>query len=120
MNQIIHHKKNYTNLLKKTLQQYRERSVAEKWETSTLPRPHNLPFSKMSEVLFFRFLGYDEAIFFQPVSRSWQKIEPRLSFYSQKRCMYCGSNELTVDYDADQYVTLFCRKCKHQDHYFTK
>ena len=109
-----------TNLLKKTLQQYRERSVAEKWETSTLPRQHNLPFSKMSEVLFFRFLGYDEAIFFQPVSRSWQKIEPRLSFYSQKRCMYCGSNELTVDYDADQYVTLFCRKCKHQDHYFTK
>ena len=94
--------------------------MAEKWETSTLPRPHNLPFSKMSEVLFFRFLGYDEAIFFQPVSRSWQKIEPRLSFYSQKRCMYCGSNELTVDYDADQYVTLFCRKCKHQDHYFTK
>ncbi len=49
-----------------------------------------------------------------------KKIEPRLSFYSQKRCMYCGSNELTVDYDADQYVTLFCRKCKHQDHYFTK
>lgn len=109
-----------TNLLKKTLQQYRERSVAEKWETSTLPRPYNLPLSKMSELLFFRLLGYDDTIFFQPIPRSWQKIEPRLSFYSQKRCMNCGSNDLTVDYDADQYVTLCCQQCKHQDHYFTQ
>src|SRR5690606_25011046 len=46
-----------TNLLKKTLQQYRERSVTEKWETSTLPRPPQLAFSKMSEILFYRFLG---------------------------------------------------------------
>lgn len=109
-----------TNLLKKTLQQYRERSVTEKWETSTLPRPHNIPFSKMSEILLFRFLGYDEAIFFQPIWKLWKKIEPRLSFYSQKRCMYCGSNELSVDYDAENYVTLCCRTCKHQDHYFTQ
>ena len=109
-----------TNLLKKTLQQYRERAVTEKWETSTLPRPYNIPFSKMSEILFFRFLGYDENIFFQPIRHSWKKIEPRLSFYSQKRCMYCGSNELTVDYDAENYVTLCCRTCKHQDHYFTQ
>ncbi|TCB66212.1 hypothetical protein E0H88_13550 [Acinetobacter sp. ANC 4216] len=109
-----------TNLLKKTLQQYRERSVTEKWETSTLPRPHNIPFSKMSEILLFRFLGYDESIFFQPIWKLWKKIEPRLSFYSQKRCMYCGSNELSVDYDAENYVTLCCRTCKHQDHYFTQ
>ena len=54
-----------TNLLKKTLEQYRERALAERWETSTLPRPHNIPFSKMSEVLLFKFLGYDENIFFQ-------------------------------------------------------
>ncbi|ENV32862.1 hypothetical protein [Acinetobacter gerneri] len=109
-----------TNILKKTLQQYRERTLAEKWETSTLPRPPNIPLSKMSEILFFRFLGYDESIFFQPVWRAWKKIEPRLSFYSVKRCMYCGSNELDVDYDAESYVSLFCRNCKHQDHYFTK
>ena len=64
-----------TNLLKKTVQQYRERSVTEKWETSTLPRPPNLPFSYMSEILFFRFLGYDERIFFQPVWRSWKKLK---------------------------------------------
>lgn len=109
-----------TNLLKKTVQQYRERSVAEKWETTTLPRPPNLPLSYMSEILFFRFLGYDERIFFQPVWRSWRKIEARLKFYSLKRCMNCGSDELTVDYDAENYVSLFCRNCKHQDHYFTQ
>jgi hypothetical protein len=109
-----------TNLLKKTLQQYRERATQEKWETSTLPRPYNLPLSKMSHILFFNFLGYDESIFVQPITRLWKKIEPRLNFYSTKRCMYCGSEELTVDYDAENYVTLFCRKCKHQDHYFTK
>jgi hypothetical protein len=109
-----------TNLLKKTLKQYRERSTAEKWETFTLPRPYNIPLSKMSEILFFKFLGYDEKIFFQPIWRSWKKLEPRLKFYSLKRCMHCGSNELTVDYDADDYVSLFCRTCKHQDHYFTR
>ncbi|OTG82249.1 hypothetical protein [Acinetobacter sp. ANC 4648] len=109
-----------TNLLKKTLQQYRERALAEKWETTTLPRPQNIPFSKMSEILFYKFLGYDESIFFQPVWKSWKKIEPRLNFYSQKRCMYCGSNELDVEYDTANYVTLSCRNCKHQDHYFTQ
>lgn len=109
-----------TNLLKKTLQQYRERSVAEKWETSTLPRPPQMILSKMSGILFYRFLGYDEAIFFQPVWRSWKKIQSRLTFYSTKRCMYCGSNELSVEYDASDYVSLNCRNCKHQDHYFTK
>ena len=71
-----------TNLLKKTLEQYRERALTERWETSTLPRPHNIPFSKMSEILLFKFLGYDERIFIQPVWKSWRKIEPRLSFYS--------------------------------------
>lgn len=109
-----------TNLLKKTLEQYRERSLTEKWETFTLPRPHNLPLSKMSQILFFHFLGYDEKIFVQPIVRSWQKIEPRLAFYATKRCMYCGSSDLSVDYDAENYVTLFCYRCKHQDHYFTK
>ena len=109
-----------TNLLKKTLEQYRERAVTEKWETWTLPRPIQLPFSKMSQIFFFRFLGYDESIFVQPVWRSWKKIEPRLSFYSNKRCMYCGSKELSVEYDAQDQVTLLCRNCKHQDHYFTQ
>ncbi|MCH7337050.1 hypothetical protein [Acinetobacter sp. NIPH 2699] len=109
-----------TNLLKKTLEQYRERALTERWETSTLPRPHNIPLSKMSEILLFKFLGYDESVFFQPVWKSWRKIEPRLNFYSIKRCMYCGSNDLIVDYDAEDYVSLICRQCKHQDHYFTR
>jgi len=109
-----------TNLLKKTLQQYRERAIKEKWETSTLPRPYNLPLSKMSHILFFKFLGYDDSIFVQPIIKLWRKIEPRLSFYSTKRCMYCGSEDLTVDYDAENYVSLVCNQCKHQDHYFTQ
>ncbi|ENU24640.1 hypothetical protein F993_00886 [Acinetobacter proteolyticus] len=109
-----------TNLLKKTLEQYRERALTERWETTTLPRPYTIPFSKMSEVLLFKFLGYDESIFIQPVWKSWRKIEPRLNFYSVKRCMYCGSNDLIVDYDATDYVSLICRQCKHQDHYFTR
>lgn len=49
-----------------------------------------------------------------------EKFEARLKFYSLKRCMHCGSDELTVDYDAENYVSLFCRNCKHQDHYFTQ
>ncbi|MBK5649448.1 MAG: hypothetical protein I4N51_22375, partial [Acinetobacter sp.] len=95
-------------------------ALSERWETTTLPRPYMIPFSKMSEVLLFKFLGYDESIFIQPVWKSWRKIEPRLSFYSVKRCMYCGSNDLIVDYDATDYVSLICRQCKHQDHYFTR
>ena len=102
------------------MQQYRERGLQEKWETFTLPRPPQLPFSKMSEILLFNFLGLDESIFVQPIRHAWKKIEPRLSFYSTKRCMYCGSQELSVDYDAEDYVSLFCRNCKHQDHYFTR
>jgi hypothetical protein len=109
-----------TNLLKKTLEQYRERALAEKWETSMLPRPYNIPYSKMSHILFNRFLGYDEHIFVQPVWKAWRKIEPRLNFYSVKRCMHCGSNDLSVDYDAADYVSLICERCKHQDHYFTR
>lgn len=109
-----------TNLLKKTLEQYRERTLTEKWETSSLPRPHNIPLSKMTYILLYRFLGYDDSIFHQPIWRAWRKIEPRLNFYAVKRCMYCGSNDLVVEYDATDYVTLTCRSCKHQDHYFTK
>lgn len=108
-----------TNLLNKTLMQYRKRALEEKWETPTLPRPPAIALSQMSDILYFKFLGYDDAIFVQPVWRSWKKIAPRLNFFSDKRCMHCGSNDLEIDYDAGQNVSLFCRKCKHQDHYFT-
>ena len=82
--------------------------------------PTAIAFEQNEQHPVFRFLGYDENIFFQPIWRSWQKIEPRLKFYSQKRCMHCGSQELTVEYDASDYVSLLCRNCKHQDHYFTR
>ncbi|WP_374254145.1 hypothetical protein [Acinetobacter brisouii] len=108
-----------THRLKKTITQYRERAIAEKWETPSFPRPEHLPISKMSQILYFRFLNYDQRIFSQPIWHLWKKIQPRLNFYSDKRCMHCGSNELDVEYDAGDYVTLTCRKCQHQDHYFT-
>lgn len=108
-----------THRLKKTITQYRERAIAEKWETPRFPRPEHLPMSKMSQILYFRFLNYDQRIFSQPIWHLWKKIQPRLNFYSDKRCMHCGSNELDVEYDAGDYVTLTCRKCQHQDHYFT-
>ncbi|WP_353142822.1 hypothetical protein [Acinetobacter pragensis] len=109
-----------TNLLRKTVEQYRERGLEEKWVTSTLPHPQQLHISKMIEILFFRFLNCDESVFVQPIWKIWEKVEPRLKFYALKRCMHCGSNELDVDYDADNYVSLFCRSCKQQDHYFTR
>lgn len=108
-----------THRLKKTLIQYRERAIAQRWETPCLPRPKDLRFNKMGEILYFRFFKYDERIFNQPIWHLWKKIQPRLSFYSDKRCMHCGSNDLDVEYDAESYVSLICRRCKHQDHYFT-
>ncbi|MEB3767828.1 hypothetical protein [Acinetobacter sp. MD2] len=109
-----------THRLKKTLIQYRERAIAEKWETSNFPRPEHLSLSRMSEILYIKFLNYDQRIFSQPIQHLWRKIEPRLSFYSDKRCMHCGSNQLDVEYDAGSYVSLTCQKCQHQDHYFTQ
>lgn len=109
-----------THRLKKTLTQYRERAITEKWETSNFTRPEHLPLSRMSDIFYFRFLNYDQRIFSQPIQHLWRKVEPRLHFYSDKRCMHCGSNQLDVEYDAGSYVTLTCRKCQHQDHYFTQ
>lgn len=74
----------------------------------------------MGEILYFKFLNYDQRILSQPIWHLWRKISPRLSFYSDKRCMHCGSHDLEVEYDAGDYVSLRCRQCKHQDHYFTQ
>lgn len=109
-----------TNLLKKTLQQYHLRGTNEKWEAYTLPRPHNIPLSKMSEILFIKFLNFDENIFIQPVWKVWKTVAPRLGFFAQTRCMHCGSEALEIDYDAQNYVSLTCQLCKQQDHYFTQ
>ena len=109
-----------TNLLKKTIQQYRERGIKEKWEAYTLPRPYNIPLSKMSEIFFYRFLQFDEQIFLQPVWKVWKTVAPRLGFFAQTRCMHCGSDALEIEYDAAQHVSFRCRVCKQQDHYFTQ
>lgn len=107
-----------TNLLRKTLEQYRKKMVEERWETTTLPRPEQYPKSKMSEILLHKFLGYDDSIFVQPVTHSWGKIHPRITFYAVKRCMNCGSNDLKIEYDQGNQVTMACYDCKHTDHYF--
>lgn len=109
-----------THRLKKTILQYRQRAITEKWETPNFPRPEHLPFNKMGEILYFKFLNYDQKILSQPIQYLWKQVSPRLGFYSDKRCMYCGSNDLEVEYDAKSYVSLICRQCKHQDHYFTE
>lgn len=109
-----------SNLLKKTLEQYRERAVNERWETSCLPRSPMMPLSKMSQILFQRFLGCDEELFMQPMRKAWKTVAPRLQFYAKKRCMNCGSENLNVDYDAKDYVSLKCNVCGHQDHYFVE
>lgn len=107
-----------TNYLKATLEKYKKRAVEERWENYTLPRPEAYPISRMTEILLFKFLGYDEKIFVQPVHFLWKRIEPRLSFYSVKRCMNCGGNELKIEYDQGNQVTMVCYDCKHTDHYF--
>lgn len=109
-----------THRLKKTILQYRQRAITEKWETPNFPRPEHLPFNKMGEILYFKLLNYDQKILSQPIQYLWKQVSPRLGFYSDKRCMYCGSNDLEVEYDAKSYVSLICRQCKHQDHYFTE
>ncbi len=109
-----------SNLLKKTLEQYRERAVEQRWETSCLPRSPMMPLSKMSELLFMRFLGCDDDLFMQPMRKAWKTVAPRLHFYAQKRCMNCGNSDLNVDYDAKDYVSLKCNRCGHQDHYFVE
>ena len=122
-NKLLHAKNEKfinTNLLKKTLEQYRERSLQEKWSTSTLPHPPQLPVTNMAEIFFFKFLGYNELIFVQPVWKLWQKVEPRLRFYAKQSCIYCGSRSLEIQYDANQHVSLYCLDCKHQNHYFIK
>lgn len=109
-----------SNLLKKTLEQYRERAVEQRWETSCLPRSPMMPLSKMSELLFMHFLGCTEELFMQPMRKAWKVVAPRLHFYAQKRCMNCGGHDLNVDYDAQDYVSLKCNTCGHQDHYFVE
>ena len=109
-----------SNLLKKTLEQYRERAINERWETSCLPRSPMMPLSKMSQIFFVQFLGCNDELFMQPMWKAWKIIAPRLQFYAKKRCMNCGADDLTVNYDAKDYVSLKCNVCGHQDHYFVE
>lgn len=109
-----------THLLRATLESYRKRAIEERWETTALPRSPLYPLSRMSEILLYKFLGFDEQIFVQPVNHLWKRIEPRINFYSIKRCMGCGSNDLTIEYDQGDQVSMVCANCKHQDHYFLR
>ena len=79
----------------------------------------NLPLSKMSQIFLYRFYLMMNASLYNRYGKHGARLSRALTF-SLKRCMNCGSNDLEVDYDATDYVSLICRNCKHQDHYFTK
>lgn len=56
-----------------------------------------IAFEQNEQHSVFRFLGYDENIFFQPIWRSWQKIEPRLKFYSQNAVCIAAHKSLLLN-----------------------
>ncbi|AWL28769.1 hypothetical protein DJ533_09405 [Acinetobacter defluvii] len=111
---------NNTNKLRKTLEEYRKNSITRKFEISTLPRPYDLYFSRVSEIFLFHLIKLDENYVAQTIPSIWQNIKPRMEFFSKFNCMYCGSTDLIVEYDDNQSISTFCNCCKHQDHYFTK
>ncbi|MFW1859207.1 hypothetical protein [Acinetobacter defluvii] len=111
---------NNTNKLRKTLEEYRKNSITRKFEISTLPRPYDLYFSRVSEIFLFHLIKLDENYVAQTIPSIWQNIKPRMEFFSKFNCMYCGSTDLIVEYDDNQSISTFCNRCKHQDHYFTK
>lgn len=111
---------NNTNKLRKTLEEYRRTSIERKFEISTLPRPFDLKFSRMSEIFLFQFIKLDENYIAQTIQHIWHNIKPRMEFFSKFNCMHCGSTELSIEYDANNSISTFCNRCKHQDHYFTQ
>lgn len=111
---------NNTNKLRKTLEEYRKNAIERKFEISTLPRPFDLKFGRTSEIFLFQFIKLDENYIAQTIPHIWQDIKPRMEFFSKFNCMYCGSTELSIEYDADHSISTFCNHCKHQDHYFTQ
>lgn len=109
-----------TNRLRKTVEQYRERGLQEYWETGNLERPKELIYSQMSYIFLERLLKFGERAFKQPLWKSWQDIEPRLRFFTDRHCIHCGSRDLQIEYSAHDAVSFHCRRCKQQDHYFIK
>lgn len=108
-----------TNLLRKTVQSYYETAMTEKWESYSILFPEQMPISTMSYILFYRFLNLSDDIYYQPIWKIWQKIEPRLKFYERQHyCISCGSNQVIAEYDNTQSITLYCQECQQRNYYF--
>lgn len=108
-----------TNLLRKTLQSYYDTAVIEKWEFYSIHIPEQMPISTMSYILFYKFLNLSENIYYQPIWKIWQNIEPRLRFYERQHyCITCGSNHVIAEYDNEQLITLYCQDCQQRNYYF--
>lgn len=115
------HKKNddfvNTHLLRKTLEEYAHKIQYEKWETANILRPSDMPMSHMSQILYYRFLNLREDFDYQPLWKIWQSVQPRLKFFAQRRCLYCGSYDVWVEYDQFNQISLKCQHCNRQYHY---
>ena len=109
-----------TNLLRKTLMQYQQRSQQQHWEVPNLPRPPELQFSQMTGIFIQRFLKLDQKIFVKPFWKSWQDVLPKLRFFNECHCIHCGSQNLQIEYSTSDYVSFSCLTCKQQDHYFIR
>lgn len=106
-----------TNLLRKTLLEYEQKIIHEKWETSSLLRPDDMPMSHMSQILYYHVLNLQDNFYYQPLWKIWQTVQPRLSFFARRRCLHCGSYDVLVEYNQFQQVSLRCQLCHRQYHY---
>lgn len=106
-----------TNLLRKTLMEYEQKIIHEKWETASILRPESMPMSHMSQLFYYQFLNLRENFYYQPLWKIWQNVQPRLTFFAQRRCLYCGSHDVWVEYDQFQQISLKCQMCHRQYHY---
>lgn len=107
-----------TNLLKKTLYDYYQYIIEQKWETGNNYRPKNLPISTMSSMFFITFLNLNDDFYYKPVWAIWKNIAPRLNFYEQRQCTMCGSDDVIISYDQNRQITLYCQQCHQQNYYF--
>lgn len=107
-----------THLLRKTLIQYRERSQRERWEIPNLPRPAEMPYSAMTRILLFDYLQLNERAIVQPLWKCWQDIAPQLQFFEHQQCIHCGSTDLDTQYKTLTGVSMVCKRCRQQNHYF--
>lgn len=108
-----------TNMICKTLEKYRQVMAGNKWEVGIVKRP-DYPYSQMTNILLFEFLGFKENAFNQPLWKNWNDALPTLRFFEECHCIHCGGYNLFIDHKDDENISFTCSDCKMQDHYFIK